>query len=128
MLAQVTLTLADWSIVAAMIGLPMGWVARSLSGMRKDQKEGRERLERELHDGLARMERKAQEFDVKLWELEQSKAGKADWVRSTLVLQRKQEQTIEALRSVEGKLDATLGIGGSLSRIARVMEENTGRE
>ncbi|MCO6436531.1 MAG: hypothetical protein J5J06_05540 [Phycisphaerae bacterium] len=125
MLAEVTLTLTDWSIVAGMIGLPMGWVAWSLSGMRKDQREGRERLERELHDGLSRMDNKAREFDAKLWELEQSKAGKADWVRSTLVLQRGQQQTIEALRTVEGKLDATLGIGGSLSRIAKAMEEKS---
>jgi formate-dependent phosphoribosylglycinamide formyltransferase (GAR transformylase) len=118
-----TLTTGHWVLLIAIVGLPLGLVALYLraatAAIRADVSGFRASIEERLSGHKERLNGHEQ----RLQQVEQKKVGHHDWVRVVVSQQRSLEVTRELVKEIGGKLDATLGISGSMMRIAKALEE-----
>jgi hypothetical protein len=108
------MTLTAIFLQIAIVGLPLGLVSLYLRAIRQDVHRFQEGVIRRLDDHESRIQN-----------VEQHKVGHKDWVRVEMSQQRNLEVTRELLRELSGKIDASLGITGSLGRLATALERKT---
>lgn len=110
--------LAIAGLLAAFVGLPGGIVILMLRGLRNDYAAARTDLatfRRETRD----------EFDAvanRIGEVERNKVAQADWVRVATSQMNRMNRMSEQLSELSGKIDASMGVGAGIIRVAQAIE------
>ena len=111
-----TLSVGDYVLLVAILSLPTGLIAIYLRAIRAEAIRFQVVVQKRLD-----------EHERRLQVVEQHKVGHADWVRVTTSQQHSLDITRELVRELGGKLDASIGISGSLKRVADALRDQTGR-
>ncbi len=107
-----TYSIGHYVLLVMIVGLPLSVVGLYLRAIRDDMR----RFQTEAHE-------RANLFEARLGKVERRKVSHDDWVRVTTSQQHSLEATRELVRELGGKLDATIGLGGSLKRLAEAAEK-----
>ncbi len=116
-----TLTLGHYGLLVAIVGLPLGLVGLYLRALAANVRDYQRTTSQRLDGHKTHMENQ----EARLRAVEQGKVSHADWVRVVTSQQHSLDTTRELVREMAGKLDATLGISGSLNRVANAIERKT---
>lgn len=111
-----TLNAGDYALLIAIMAMPLGLVTLYLRAIRAEAIRFQVAAQKRLD-----------EHEQRLQVVEQKKVGHEDWVRVVVSQQRNIELTRELVKEISGKLDATIGIGGNLKRVADSLEAQNRR-
>ena len=117
MLAAAGLTVADFSTLGGMVGVPLTFVIFYLRSMRADARTFREEMRADAESIRMEMGKRWTAIEQRLLKVEDGKVNTKDWVRVTVAQQNRQDRMNAQLSELSGKLDATIGIAGGLKRI-----------
>ncbi len=113
-----TLTLADFSALCAIMTIPVGLIAAYLSVIRKGNIAFRDTISRDLQRMNDRVDRHAELLVI----MDRDKADKADWVRGSIVLRNKMDECIGQLKYLAGKTEAKSGVAAQVAKVAEEMK------
>lgn len=105
------MTFGHYMILAVSVGLPLTLVGAYMRMIRHDVCKFQEAIDRRL-----------ERMDERVANVEQEKVSHEDWLRVVTSQQHSLEVTRELVREIGGKLDASIGLGGSLKRVADALE------
>lgn len=102
MLAQMSLQAGDYTLLAALYGLPVMLLVFNLRGLSK-------RVDR---------------VEDRLKDVEEKKVAHRDWIRVVASQTSRQTQISLQLAELGGKIESTLGVTAGLNRVAKAVEES----
>jgi len=113
-LGELSLGLGDYAIIGGMLAIPVTLVIFNLRSL--GERVGKVEREKASLDHVLRVETRVQDMETR-------KVGVKDWVRIVASQTNRANRIAEQLATIEGKLDAQMGIGGQLRRIAEAVEK-----
>ena len=113
-MGELSLGLGDYAIIGGMLAIPVTLVIFNLRSL--GERVGKVEREKASLDHVLRVETRVQDMET-------GKVGVKDWVRIVASQTNRANRIAEQLATIEGKLDAQMGIGGQLRRIAEAVEK-----
>jgi len=110
--------LAIAGLLGAFVGVPGGILVLMLKGLRSDY------VAMSADMKVYRTETRAELNAVRerIAEVEQAKVDQKDWIRVATSQMNRMNRMSEQLSELSGKLDATMGVGAGIGRIAAAIE------
>jgi len=116
-MGNVALTLADYSIIAAMLTTVTMWHWRWTVGQ---MRIGHERI-KGVSDRVKSMEVGAVRIQERIDAIEREKTDRREWAREAVSTRTKLDQLHAELSKIEGKLDTNWGVAAAVRQLSDVL-------
>jgi len=129
MLASITLSLADYGVIAGMlatfVGVPLAIFRAMLGSLDK-----RLKVKADTHVVAELVKAKADahavtELDKRLTRLQGDAVSKLDWLREVVTNRKKLDGIAEQVASLTGRIDERIGMGAAVQSIATSLKAMT---
>ena len=114
-----TLSIADYGVLASIFAVPLGIVGLYLRTIRCDYAKFQKAMEARLGE----QQKKLEGQETRLREVELRKVSHDDWVQAVAAQGHRLEKINDVVREMAGKVEAALGTGTALNRLAAALEK-----
>lgn len=126
MLAAITLSLADFGVLAAMIAAQIGLLGAFLRSHAARQERDLISLRNQLESYGETQVRDADHLRRRIELIERDKADKESWVRESVSTRAKIDGVAERIERLGGQIDSQQGLAGAMLTLARNIERANG--